>query len=265
MQVARYCYLVRLQYLGFRYSGWQKQPGQKTVETMLTKTLKFILDGKKFKILGAGRTDAKVSALSMVFELFIEDEPLSDMDEFLQLFNENLPPDIRVLAITKTDSSFNIIQDAKLKEYVYLFSYGEKNHPFCAPFLANILDELDIDEMQRAAKLFEGTHNFKVYTARLQENTKTERTIISCELKENELLKANFFPEKSYALHVTGKGFMRYQIRMMMGALIQLGKGDISIAEIQDSLKPESTTKLTYVAPGSGLLLHDLHFSNQEI
>ncbi|CAM4391401.1 tRNA pseudouridine synthase A [Zobellia nedashkovskayae] len=265
MQVARYCYLVRLQYLGFRYSGWQKQPGQKTVETMLSKTLKFILDGQKFKILGAGRTDAKVSALSMVFELFIEGEPLVDIDGFLQLFNDNLPPDIRVLAITETDSSFNIIQDAKVKEYVYLFSHGKKNHPFCAPFLANILNQLDVDLMQKGAELFEGTHNFKIYTARLQENTKTERTIISCELKENKLLKANFFPEKSYALHVSGKGFMRYQIRMIMGALIQLGKGELSLVDIQDSLKSESTMKLTYVAPGSGLLLYDLHFENQEI
>ena len=265
MQVARYCYLVRLQYLGFRYSGWQKQPGQKTIEAMLTKTLKFVLPAQKFKILGAGRTDAKVSALSMVFELFIEGEPIAHEDEFLEIFNRNLPPDLRVMTITETESSFNIIQDAKVKEYVYLFSHGEKNHPFCAPFLANILDELDIDIMKKGAKLFEGSHNFKVYTARLQENTKTERTIISCELKENELLQANFFPAQSYALHVKGKGFMRYQIRMMMGALIQLGRGDLSLADIKDSLQPDSGIKLTYVAPGSGLLLHDLQFSNHKI
>jgi len=265
MQIPRYCYLVRLQYLGFRYSGWQKQPGQKTVESMLSKTLKFILGGTKFKILGAGRTDAKVSASNMVFELFIEEEPLVNMDSFLKIFNKNLPPDIRVLAITETNSTFNIIQDAKVKEYVYLFSHGQKNHPFCAPFLANILEELDIDIMTKAASFFQGTHNFQTYTARLQENTKTIRTIISCELKENELLKANFFPKKSYALHVSGKGFMRYQIRMMMGALIQLGKGELSIADIQDSLQPQSTMKLTYVAPGSGLLLHDLQFIDQEI
>ncbi|MDB2606590.1 tRNA pseudouridine(38-40) synthase TruA [Zobellia sp.] len=260
MQVPRYYYLVRLEYLGFRYSGWQKQPDQKTIEGMLSKTLKFILERQNFKILGAGRTDAKVSALSMVFELFIQEEPLIDIDGFLELFNINLPPDIRVVEITETNSSFNVIQDAKIKDYVYLFSYGKKNHPFCAPYLANILVQLDIEQMKKGAKLFEGTHNFKIYTARLQENTKTERTITSCELKVNELLKANFFPTKSYALHVSGKGFMRYQIRMMMGALIQLGKGELSLTEIENSLKTESTIKLTYVAPGSGLLLQDLQF-----
>ncbi|WP_276166847.1 tRNA pseudouridine synthase A [Zobellia alginiliquefaciens] len=265
MQIARYCYLIRVQYLGFRYSGWQKQPGQKTIEVMLTKTLKFVLGNQKFKILGAGRTDAKVSALSMVFELFLDGEPLVDKDVFLSLFNKNLPPDIKALSISETNSSFNIIQDAKNKEYVYLFSSGEKNHPFCAPFLANILDPLNIEKMKIGAELFEGCHDFKTYTARLQENTKTERTILSCELKKNELLKANFFPKESYALHVSGKGFMRYQIRMIMGALIQLGKGDLTLTDIEDSLKPESTIKLTYVAPGSGLLLNQLEFESQEI
>ena len=139
MQVVRYCYLVRLQYLGFRYSGWQKQPGQKTVETMLTKTLKFILDGQKFKILGAGRTDAKVSALDAAFELFVH-EPLENLNKFQVLFNKNLPPDIRIKTISETDEQFNIIQHSKEKEYVYLFSYGEKNHPFAAPFFVNSND-----------------------------------------------------------------------------------------------------------------------------
>lgn len=260
MNLKRYSYLVRLQYLGFRYSGWQKQPERRTIESMLTKTLKFILPDQKVKILGAGRTDAKVSALEMAFELFLEGSAIENVDKFLVLLNINLPPDIRALRIEKVDSDFNIIKDAKQKEYVYLFSFGSKNHPFCAPFLANILDSLDIEAMRMAAKLFVGTHDFKTYTARLQEGTKTTRTISHCELKENELLKANFFPEKSYALHVKGQGFMRYQIRMMMGALIQLGRGELSIEDINRTLERDNDFKLTYVAPGSGLLLHELDF-----
>jgi len=64
MQTPRYYYLIHVQFLGFRYSGWQKQPNQKTVEGMLVKTLKFVLPNAKFKILGAGRTDARFSALN---------------------------------------------------------------------------------------------------------------------------------------------------------------------------------------------------------
>ncbi len=256
----KYYYLIRVQYLGFRFSGWQKQPGFKTIEGMLTKTLKYILPDIPFKILGAGRTDAKVSALDAAFELFLTNSPLENIDDFIILFNKNLPSDIRILAIEETTADFNIIQHSKLKEYVYLFSFGEKNHPFCAPYLTNIQENLDIDVMQEAASCFVGEHNFSSFTARLQENTKVTREINSAYITENTLLFANFFPKKSYAFHVKGKGFIRYQIRMMMGALFQVGKGEFSIEELKASLTSENTTLLKHVAPGSGLLLNNLEF-----
>ncbi|MFK5972554.1 MAG: tRNA pseudouridine(38-40) synthase TruA [Flavobacteriaceae bacterium] len=261
MKEQRHCYLIRVQFLGFRYSGWQKQPGQKTVESMLIKTLKFILPARKFKILGAGRTDAKVSALDAAFELFLEGSPLEDHDDFIQVFNMNLPPDIRVVGISLVGEDFNIIKNGTCKEYVYLFSFGQKNHPFCAPFLANIVEDLDIELMIKSAKLFEGTHDFSTYTARLQKNTKVIRTITSCDIQINTMLEANFFPKKTYALVVQGEGFMRYQIRMMMGALIQLGKFELSIEDLTLSLKTKNNLQLNYVAPGSGLFLNKLEFN----
>ena len=260
MQRIRFYYLIRVQYLGFRFSGWQKQPNQKTIELMIFKTLKFFIPDAKFKILGASRTDSKVSALDAAFELFVDDEPLENLDNFLDLFNKNLPSDIRVFEIQEVDQHFNIIKDSKEKEYVYLFSFGEKNHPFAAPYMANIIEELDLELMKKAAALFEGTHDFSVYTVRLKVGTKTVRTINTCEIRENTLLEANFFPKKSYALHVHGQGFMRYQIRMIMGALIQLGKGEISYETIEASLKENSTVKIEIVAPGSGLMLRSLKF-----
>ena len=252
-------YLVRTQYLGFRYSGWQIQPGQRTVEGMLSKTLKFILPGEAFKILGAGRTDAKVSTLNMAFELFLY-TALEDTENFLEVLNVNLPPDIRVSSIDPISQKFNIIKDAKMKEYVYLFSFGEKNHPFCAPFLANIHDNLDISVMKETARFFEGSHNFSAYTAKERGKIKTTRTITSCKIKRNKLLTANFFPKKSYALHVEAAGFMRYQVRMMMGALIQLGRGELTLSDIEASLQENNSVLLTYIAPGSGLLLNRLEF-----
>ncbi|MCG2461401.1 tRNA pseudouridine(38-40) synthase TruA [Flavobacteriaceae bacterium F89] len=260
MQNRKYRYLLKIQFLGFRYSGWQNQPGQRTVEGMLYKTLKFIMPGKKIKILGAGRTDAKVSALDAAFELFLEEEPIGDFEKFIEAFNLNLPPDIKALEVTEVVGEFNIIQHPKFKEYVYLFSYGEKNHPFSAPFMAHIPGPLDIGLMKSACTLFVGTHDFAVYTARAQKNTKTRRTISGCEIKENAILTANFFPKKSYMLTVRGEGFMRYQVRMMMGALIQLGRGELTVADLENSLIDASALRLTYVAPGSGLMLKRLEF-----
>ena len=259
MQKERFYYVVKLQFLGFRYSGWQKQPHQKTIEQMLIKTLKFVLPNTSYKILGAGRTDAKVSALDAGFELFVN-ESISNLEEFIAIFNKNLPPDIRILSMKQVDASFNIIKNSKYKEYVYLFSYGQKNHPFAAPFIANIIEELNVELMKKAAELFEGEHDFSTYTSRLQDNTVAIRRIESCILKKNDILKANFFPENSFALHVKGKGFMRYQIRMIMGALIQLGRGELLFSDIEESLLENNAIQLTYVAPGSGLHLNKLEF-----
>lgn len=256
----RHCYIIRVQFLGFRYSGWQRQPGQRTIEGMLLKTLKYLLPNQKYKILGAGRTDAKVSALDAAFELILEESPISDISDFINTFNKNLPSDIKIFKIDYIDKNFNIIQDSKSKEYRYFFSFGEKNHPFCAPFMANILEDLDIDIMIEAAALYVGTHNFKAYTAKHGENKQVIRTLTSCSIMENTEISASFFPKHSYVLRISGKGFMRYQVRMVMGALVLLGRGLLSLEEIKFSLNEDTEITIPYIAPGSGLVLNKLEF-----
>lgn len=260
MQKVCYYYLIKIQYLGYRLHGWQRQPKFKTVEGLIKKTFKFILPNQKFKILGSSRTDAMVSATGAAFELFLEEEPLQDFKDFLILLNKNLPPDIKALEISEVDSSFNIIQHPKHKEYHYVFSYGQKNHPFAAPIMANFQDELDIDLMKKGAKLFEGKHNFKNFCVSSSSSGKYEREIESCQLMENNIYTASFFPEKSYVLKVTGTGFLRYQIRLMMGSLIQLGKGEFSIELISESLKKNVNYQMDFIAPASGLILHNVEF-----
>ncbi|MCE2612106.1 tRNA pseudouridine(38-40) synthase TruA [Flavobacteriaceae bacterium D16] len=256
----RHYYLLRIQYLGFRYSGWQRQPGQKTIEGMLLKTLKYVLPDRKYKILGSSRTDSRVSSLDGAFELFLEGQPLSDENNFKQDFNLNLPPDIRILEISKVSQAFNIINDASYKEYQYLFACGEKLHPFCAPIMAGFPKNLDIPLMQEGASLFMGTHNFSSYTTKDQKGSRLERTVSLSELLPNTEFMASFFPDKSYVLRIGGYGFVRYQVRMIMGALVSLGSGKLSLDQLRTSLNAPETLELTYIAPGSGLHLHQLDF-----
>ncbi len=260
-KLKRYYYVIIIQYLGYRFHGWQKQPTVKTLHLMIDRTLKYIMEDKTFKSLGAGRTDAMVSAQEAAFELFLE-EPIDDFDVFIGLFNKNLPQDIRALSIREVDGDFNIIQSSKTKEYLYLFTQGTKNHPFCAPIMATILDSLDIDLMQLGAKLFEGKHYFKSFCYKATDNGIYDREIDLCEIVENTLFTANFFPEKSYLFRIQGKGFMRNQIRLMMGVLIKLGRGEVNLEYIKDSLKPGSTEHMDYIAPASGLILNKIEFDS---
>ncbi len=256
--IKKYYYLVHIQYIGFRYHGWQKQPGVKTVESMVEKTLGFVLGHSGFKILGASRTDAMVSANHSAFELFVN-TPLST-DALLRDMNQNLPPDIRVLKIETVGPKFNIINGPKIKEYLYLFSFGKKAHPFSAPMMTCFQETLDIDLMKQGARLFEGDHNFRQYCTKPGPDTCFQREILTSRIQENTSFSSNFFPERSYAYKVSSKGFMRHQVRLMMGQLIRLGKGEIDLAAIEKSLTGADTSPLKSIAPASGLILNKIVF-----
>ncbi len=253
-------YLVNIQFLGFRFHGWQKQPNLKTVHWAIDKTLKFVSEGVRSKTVGVGRTDAKVSSTHYFLQLFIDE--VIETATFIDVFNRNAPADVRAISVEKiTDASFNIIQSPKIKEYRYYFSYGEKNHPYSAPFITGVQAELDIALMEEGARLFEGFHNFKRYCTKPTAETKVERTIIACRIIENSDFSASFFPKNSYVLVVKGAGFLRNQIRLIMGALFELGKGTYDLDFIKDSLDPESDiTFIKSIAPSSGLHLHHVEF-----
>lgn len=257
---SKHYYLLHIQYLGFRFHGWAKQPQVKTVHHMVDRTLNYVFDHSEFKTLGGSRTDAMVSADHFVLELFLN-TPIETEEKFLKVFNLNLPADIRALAVEETNADFNIIQNPKSKTYLYLFSYGEKAHPFSAPFLTTLNDQLDVPLMQKGAKLFEGTHEYKAYCKKPSEKTNTERTIDTSEIVPNTFYTASFFPTPSYALKVSGKGFMRNQIRIMMGQLIRLGRNEISLDDLQSSLLPDFSEHLSFIAPASGLILDKVDFN----
>ncbi|WP_299436101.1 tRNA pseudouridine(38-40) synthase TruA [uncultured Aquimarina sp.] len=259
----RFYYLIQLQYLGFRYHGWQKQPNVNTIQRMVERTINYVLETKDFKVLAAGRTDAKVSSNEAYIELFVDHTPL-ELKNFFDLFNQNLPQDIRAISIQETDEKFNIIQHPKIKEYIYLFSFGKKFHPFSAPFMYNITEELDIDVMIKAAKLFEGKHNFRSYCHRPNEHTIVHGEIKQCEIVKNTIYTASFFPEESYLLRVKGQGFKRNQIRLMMGVLLDLGKGKVDINFIKKTLNPDADEiVLEHIVPGSGLILNAVELKKE--
>lgn len=261
--IVRYNYLIEIQFLGFRYHGWQQQPGVITLEKMVRKTLNYVLGSRRKKVVSAGRTDAMVSAFSTYIELFVEHEAL-DQQAFFIDFNKNLPPDIRALSICRVDDDFNIIQHPKEKEYVYLFSFPDKNHPFCAPFMTNIQENLNLDLMKKAAGFFEGQHDFRAFIHLPQPDTQSVMNIKSAKIKNNDFFHLPIFPGKSFALVISGKGFKRQQIRLIMGALIEVGIGKFNIEGINKYLKNPYDTNFTYIAPASGLFLNKIEFDQLE-
>jgi len=251
-------YLIRIEFLGFRYHGWQKQAKLKSVQGMIDKTLLFILGHEDFKILGCGRTDAKVSADDFAFELFINES--FETNALLKRLNKELPSDIRAKSVDIVDADFNIIQHSKIKEYHYYFSSGEKSHPFNAPLIRDFGELLNIELMQEAAQLFMGVHNFKRYASKPSENTIFEREILLSVIEENTRFIDAYNPSDAYVFKVRSKGFLRYQVRLMVGALVDVGQGVWSIDDLKESLSNYNGMQVRHIAPSSGLILHRVEF-----
>lgn len=252
-------YIVRIAFLGYRFHGWQKQPGLKTLHGMVDKTIKYVLQDEPFQTLGCARTDAMVSADDYAFELFTNQSLQNDT--FLYEFDLNLPPDIQAKSIKVTDSSFNIIQSSKLKTYHYYFVTGKKPLPHYAPFIGYFKDRLNIEAMKNAATLLEGEHDFKLFVSRPSEKTVTTRAIESSSLSQTNRWGMFCQDHSCYVFQVNGRGFMRHQVRLMFGALLEIGKETRSLSSLADALKGKGE-KIKTIAPASGLRLHKIQFED---
>lgn len=248
-------FLIKLQYLGLRYHGAQKQLGFETIQSRLEAVLFKHISPLNLTIKWSSRTDAMVSSLESYCLLILDSEKYFDIN----FINNQLPPDIKILSMSPVKEGFNLQDIARQKIYHYYFSYGqEKQHPFTAPFMTHIKENLDLEKMKLGAKLFLGRNNFKNYCYKPKENKTFEsfnREIISCDIFENNHLSASFFPSKSFYLMVEGQAFMRGQIRLMIGALFRVGMGSLSLDDLERSLKNEDPHFIKWMAPASGLIL----------
>ncbi|MBT0811133.1 tRNA pseudouridine(38-40) synthase TruA [Litoribacter ruber] len=257
MQRRSHTYLFWIQYLGYRYHGWQKQNGVKTLQGQLERTLGRTLGHDDFSILPAGRTDAGVSCERGAFELFTV-EPI-DPESFLKLLNDYLPLDIRILAIEPVPLTFNVIQDVAHKEYRYYFSLGEKPHPFNAAHIVNFEGQLDVEMMGKAANLFQGEHDFRRFCVRKKvENYR--RLILESSIHPLEQPMGYFAPKQVFYYKVKGTGFLTHQIRQMMGALVEVGMGKLGLEDVEEALKSELINPLSFSVPAQGLVMHEVVF-----
>ena len=254
----KYYYIVRIEFLGFRYHGWQKQKKLPSVQGQIDKTFSFIFGHDDFKTLGCGRTDAKVSADDFAFELFVNHE--HNCQELMTLLNTNLPPDIRTKNLKVTDETFNIIKDSKTKEYHYTFCFGTKPHPYNTPFVTHLGKNINIKAMTEAALCFKGTHNFKRYVAKSSEKDSYLCLIEKANIEKDTKFIGQFSHPNTYVFKVKAKGFMRYQVRLMMGALIELGNEECSFDSFKTTMVETTGLPIKTIAPSSALTLVKVDF-----
>lgn len=215
-----------VRYKGTRYSGWEKQVEEETIQGEIEKVLSQILNSE-ITIYASGRTDAGVHALGQTFH-FDVDSIKYDEDEFKYRVNIMLPADIEItfMKYLGDNSDFHARFSAVSKEYQYRLSLKSKD-PFRYDRCYMLkVSQFDMDLFNRALSKFIGKHNFKNFTSKEDDKDNYIREIYDISTsydKENDEI----------VISLKGNGFMRYQIRFMIGAAVAVAikKEDISYIE----------------------------------
>lgn len=248
-------YRLVLQYKGTRYNGWQIQPDAPTVQGELHKALVTITKSSAVKSIGSGRTDAGVHALGQVVKVAVELQ--INPQNLLKALNSHLPEDIRVVTADLSDEAFMPTSDAKSKEYHYRFTNRKDVTAFQPEFLANHSHELDLTKVREACRALIGEHDFVNYFCEGTDVSSTVRKIFACtleEVAEGPVLPAHL------VIKIEGSGFLKQMVRLIVGALWNVGRGKISLSEFENSLKPPRRDRLGIVAPPEGLYLARVNY-----
>ena len=244
-------YLITIAYDGTLFSGYQKQPRERTVQGELEKALKEINGGKKVTAHASGRTDAKVHAMAQKVHFDLDTK--ITVDKLEKALNSLLPEDIYVKKAEEVNDDFHARFSAIGKEYIYILNMGEYN-PLERNYVYQHNKKLDVVEMERAMKYLEGTHNFKSFTKTDEEKEDYVRTI-----SQTNLIRDTKDVNKITLVFV-GTGFLRYMVRNIVGTLIEVGEGKRRSEEVIDILRKEDRKVAGKTANAEGLYLKNVFY-----
>ena len=238
---------LRLQYEGTRYQGWQKQTStdntiQGKMETLLTK-----MCGEPIEISASGRTDAGVHALGQVANFHTE--ATMSVEEILEYCNRYLPEDIAVVEVSEAAPRFHSRLNATGKRYRYRIINSQIPDVFWRRYATEEPEELDLDAMRKAAERLLGEHDFKAFTSAKKSKKSTVRRIDEIRIERIENRVEFVF---------TGNGFLHHMIRILMGTLLEVGKGIRTPESVTDVLESGDRAKAGALVPAKGLVLEEV-------
>ena len=233
-------------YKGTNYYGWQKQVGFVSVQSTIEEVLSKVYDSP-INITGSGRTDAGVHAFKQYFHFDTEKE--KDLKQLAYALNKMLPEDIKILSFEVVDDDFHSRYSAKRKIYEYRILLKNKD-PFNNDKAYIYPMDLDVELLKNAMNRFVGEHCYQDFTSKEEDENGFVRTIYSIDVKQDSDLIRIIFE---------GNGFMRYQIRNMIGAAINVANKKEDLDFIDYHLKDGKPREIiSYKAPANGLSLVDV-------
>ena len=235
-------------YDGTDYCGWQVQPNGMTVEEILNRELS-ALTGEEVKVIGASRTDAGVHAEGNV--AVFDTETGIPAERIAYALNCRLPEDIVAVKSEEVPGDWHPRYQCSVKTYEYRILNREMSDPVCRRSTVHVSYPLNLGDMRTAAGYLKGEHDFKSFCSPHTEVKDTVRTVHSLEIeKEGDII----------TVRISGNGFLYNMVRIIVGTLINVGRGACPPEKVKEILEARDRRKAAATAPAKGLVLKHIRY-----
>lgn len=236
------------QYDGSKFSGFQRQKSQKTVQGEIEKIIKNTFS-QEINMISSGRTDKGVHAYEQVSNFFIDKNiPIEPIKRQL---NKSLKGEIKILAINEVSDTFNARFDAKSRTYLYIMKLEDKITPFESSYVTPITKLIEIKKFQKIMDEFIGIHNFSSFMKKdkAYRNPVREIFYIKC-YSENDAIK----------IEICGNGFLKTMVRIMIGSALSIYFGKENIDYIKKRLENPDENCKKILSRSEGLYLYKVNY-----
>jgi tRNA pseudouridine38-40 synthase len=240
-------FFIYLSYNGAAYCGWQKQPNGISVQQKIEEGLGIFLR-KPVAVTGAGRTDSGVHARIMVahFDWYGDSFDAEFLSEKLNRF---LPQDISIQKIIRVSSEAHARFDAISRTYQYFISF-EKD-PFAYRFHYRLKPSLDFELMNEAASILGEYTDFTSFS-----KSHTDVKTNNCRITQAKWTQS----DNVWIFTITADRFLRNMVRSIVGTLLEVGRGKLSIEGFRQIIELKDRTKAGMSVPGNALFLTDIKY-----
>ena len=238
-----------IEYDGTNYLGWQVQAKGLTIQGVIEEKLT-LLTGEKINLIGSGRTDAGVHALGQVASF--KTRSRMESRTLQKALNSLLPSDIVIQKVEEVEEDFHARKNPKGKVYEYHILNRETRSAFHRAYAWHLPQRLNLMEMRRAARMLIGEHDFSCFRS-VGTPTKTAvRRVFRSEWKRNQ--------EGFLRFEIEATGFLKQMVRAIVGTLVDVGKGRISVEGFREILESKDRSKAGPTAPAHGLFLKEVKY-----
>ena len=245
-------YFIELSFKGTNYFGWQIQPDAPTVQEKLNSSLSLLLR-EKIEIVGAGRTDSGVHAKLMVAHF--DSDRVESLDNLKHRLNSLLPDDISVYRIYEVQSDAHARFDAESRSYIYKIFLGRDPLELETTWQIHNKD-FDIDLMNEACKVLLKHKDFKAFS-----KSKTDVKTYECVIFDAEWVLDN----NQLNFNISANRFLRNMVRAIVGTMLEIGQGDLSIADFEKVILSRNRSNAGKSVPARGLYLSNIEYPDNKI